>query len=74
MEIYLSQESCNKLIKTAESNVLWTTEDGGISTELYEKIVYELSTRDKDNKLHLSLNVADWVMSELDWYCSAYHD
>lgn len=72
MKVNLSKATCERLRKTAENDAATPVQDGGISQELFEKIAWELATRDDKGRLTLSPDVVDWVFAQLDWYCSAY--
>ena len=72
MKVNLSKTTCGRLLNTAEYDAAPPVKDGGISQEFFEKIAWELSTRDDKGRLTLSPDVIEWVFAALDWYCSEY--
>lgn len=71
MKIYLSQNTVDYIRKNdCDIASAFDKEEAAIM----EKALEELSRRGEDHKFDLSPEVFEFVLSNLDWYCSAYGD
>ena len=72
IKIYLSRECVNRLTESIDYGSANSQEEREELYRIMGDLGWANDNRDKNGRLEITRETLDWVLSELDWYCTAY--
>ena len=72
IKIYLSRECVNRLTESMEYGSSNSHDEHEKLYRIMGDLGWANDNRDKNGRLEITRETLDWVLSELDWYCTAY--
>lgn len=72
IKIYLSRECARRLVESIDIGSAQSREEGEEIERITGDLVWADDHRDERGNLEIKRETLDWVLAELDWYCTAF--
>ena len=74
IKIYLSRECVNRLTESIDYGSANSQDEREELYRIMGDLCWANDNRDKNGRLEITRETLDWVLSELDWYCTSYYE
>lgn len=72
IKINLSRECVNRLMESIDYGSANSQDEREELYRIMGDLGWANDNRDKNGRLEITRETLDWVLSELDWYCTSY--
>ena len=72
IKIYLSSETAKRLVDSIDIGSAQSRAEGAEMERVMDDLGWADEHRDEKGNLEIKRETLDWVIAELDWYCSAF--
>ena len=72
IKIYLSRECVNRLTESIDYGSANSQDERELLYRIMCDLGWSNESRDEEGRLEIKRETLDWVLSQLDWYCTAY--
>ena len=72
IKIYLSRECARRLVGSIDIGSSQSRAEGEGMERITGDLVWADDHRDERGRLEIKRETLDWVLAELDWYCTAF--
>ena len=72
IKINLSRDCVKRLIDSIDIGSSKSRAEGDGMERILEDLSWSDEHRDENGRLEITRETLDWVLAELDWYCTAY--
>ena len=74
IKIYLSRECVNRLTESIDYGSANSQDEREELYRIMGDLGWANDNRDKNGRLEITRETLDWVLSELDWYCTSDYE